>query len=72
VRRRYSHAANGANTDNRTTDHSNEAATGCCIGQAWIEAEGFGCQRDLRLKLTSPMRRVRDEAKTAAALSSSR
>jgi hypothetical protein len=47
VRRRYSQAASGANTAIRTTDQSREATTGCCIGQAWIEAEGLGLNRAL-------------------------
>ncbi len=30
-----------------TTDQIREAATGCCIGQAWTNEEGFGFpQRD--------------------------
>ena len=30
------------------TDHSSEAATGCCMGQAWMLAEGLGLPHSWR------------------------
>src|SRR5664280_1452772 len=42
VRRRYSRAASGTHASRMRSDQTTEASTGCCIGQAWIEAEGFG------------------------------
>src|SRR5580692_5284952 len=30
------------------TDHSSEAATGCCMGQAWMVAEGLGLPHSCR------------------------
>jgi hypothetical protein len=29
-------------------DHTSIAATGCCIGQAWIDADGFGLPNSSR------------------------
>ena len=48
VRRRYSTVAKGANTARIASDHNSDAATGCCIGQAWIVAEGFGLPKRWR------------------------
>src|ERR1022692_6378 len=34
--------ARGANIVRRATDHRSAAVTGCCMGQAWMLADGFG------------------------------
>ena len=31
-----------------TTDQASAASTGCCIGQAWIEADGLGLPKRCR------------------------
>ena len=37
--------ASGAATARISTDQASDASMGCCIGQAWIDADGFGlCQ----------------------------
>ena len=45
VRRRKYRAASGAATARISTDQASDASMGCCIGQALIDADGFGfCQ----------------------------
>ena len=48
VRRRYRADAIGANTARMATDQRSDAATGCCMGHAWIVADGLGLAKSCR------------------------
>ena len=42
VRRRKECAASGQAVAKMSRDHRSDASIGCCIGQAWMAADGFG------------------------------
>src|SRR5271155_5433048 len=48
VRRRYRCVASGANTAIIATHQSSDASSACCIGQAWMLADGFGLENSSR------------------------
>src|ERR1700735_790956 len=48
VRRRKYHEASGAATARISADQASDASMGCCIGQAWIDADGFGLSQSWR------------------------
>jgi len=46
--RRYRRTASGAKTTSITADQHSTASSGCCSGQEWIAAAGFGLPNSLR------------------------
>src|SRR6185437_7559549 len=47
--------ARGAKITRSATDHSSEAATGCCMGQAWMVAEGLGLPHSWRAAVVTAL-----------------
>jgi hypothetical protein len=47
--------AAGAATARITTDQISAAATGCCIGHAWIVPDGFGFPQSTRVPATTAL-----------------
>src|SRR5450755_792664 len=48
MRRRKKYEANGAAMAKMSADQMRAASTGCCMGQAWMAAEGFGLPQSWR------------------------